>query len=226
MGPSSIARIAKLRPWNLAMIISFKHRYIFFPVPKTGTHAVRKALREHMGDGDLEQVWLFGQKRFPFPEFAHIQHGHISVREIRPVLGEEAFANHLKFAFVRNPFDRFVSYCSFMSRETNHFEVAPLALMKYIIRQQRPTDHILYQPQYSFLVAEDGSLAMDFIGHTETMQASYDQLCLRLGISTRHLEKLNTSKHRPYQEYYDRDLIGWVSDLYQKDLEMFGYTFE
>ncbi|HMB56107.1 MAG TPA: sulfotransferase family 2 domain-containing protein [Arenimonas sp.] len=208
------------------MIISRKHRYIFFPIPKTGTHSVRQALRESMGEDDLEQVGLFVQKRFPFPEFADITHGHISAREIRPVLGDEVFDDYLKFTFVRNPFDRFVSYCAFMSRGTPHFETSPTAYMKHIIREMRPVNHLLYLPQYSFVVDAEGRLTTDFIGRNETMQASYDQLCQRLGIASRTLDKVNSSKHRPWQEYYDRDLIGWVSELYQKDLEMFDYRFE
>ena len=41
------------------MIISRKHKFIFVAVPKTGTHSVRRALREQMGPDDLEQVRLF-----------------------------------------------------------------------------------------------------------------------------------------------------------------------
>ncbi len=46
------------------MIISHRHRYIFFAVPKTGTHSVRTALRPYMDEADQEQVGLFVQKRF------------------------------------------------------------------------------------------------------------------------------------------------------------------
>ncbi len=128
------------------MIISHKHRYIFFAIPKTGTHAVRQALRQQMGDDDLEQVGLFVKKRFPFPEFSDIQHGHIGTRQIEPVLGPQTFADYLKFAFVRNPFERFVSYCAFMSRGSTVFETEPTRYMKYVIRELKPMDHILYQP--------------------------------------------------------------------------------
>ena len=47
------------------MIISHQHRFIFAAVPKTGTHSVRQALREHLSaddvplaqrQADLEQV--------------------------------------------------------------------------------------------------------------------------------------------------------------------------
>lgn len=208
------------------MIISHTHRYIFFAIPKTGTHSVRQALRLHMGEQDLEQVLLFEGKRFPFPEFADIRHGHISTRQIRPVLGDETFNSYFKFAFVRNPFDRFVSYCAFMSRGSNVFQVEPLRYMKYVIRELKPMDHLLYQPQYQMVTNEAGELDVDFIGRNETMQASYDQVCARVGIPAASLGRVNASKHRPWQEYYDRDLVGWVSDLYRRDLELFNYGFE
>ena len=41
------------------MIISGLHKFIFVAIPKTGTHAVRRALRAHMGPEDSEQVGLF-----------------------------------------------------------------------------------------------------------------------------------------------------------------------
>jgi len=61
------------------MIISHKHSFIFAAVPKTGTHSVREALRQHMGPDDLEQARLFVEKQFPFPELAKVGHGHISL---------------------------------------------------------------------------------------------------------------------------------------------------
>ena len=208
------------------MIISHKHRYIFFAVPKTGTHSVRQALRSQMGEQDLEQVGLFVQKRFPFPELARIGHGHIGSRQLRPVLGDEAFASYLKFAFVRNPFDRFVSYCAFTSRDTDVFDIEPLQYMKYVVRELRPLDHLLYQPQHLMLTDANGELEMDLVGRTESMQESFDAICTRLGLESSPLAKVNATRRRPYQEYYDRDLIGWVSDTYRRDLELFDYRFE
>lgn len=208
------------------MIISHQHRFIFLAIPKTGTHSVRQALRAHLGEQDLEQVLLFESKRFPFPEFAGIQHGHISTRQIRPVLGDEVFGAYLKFAFVRNPFDRFVSYCAFMSRGTKVFETEPRRYMKYIVRELKPVDHLLYQPQHAMVTDAEGRLELDMVGRNETMQASYDAICARIGIPTSELGRVNASSHRPWQEYYDRDLVGWVSDLYRRDLELFNYGFE
>ena len=77
------------------MIVSHRHRFIFAAVPKTGTHSVRQALREHMDVQDVEQVGLFVNKRFPWADLAAIQHGHFSLRQVRPYLGDDAFSDYV-----------------------------------------------------------------------------------------------------------------------------------
>lgn len=208
------------------MIISHQHKYIFFAIPKTGTHSVRQALRQSMGEKDIEQVGLFVKKKFPFPELADIPHGHITAQQIRPIVGEEIFTTYKKFAFVRNPFDRFVSYCAFMSRKNNRFSSDPIGFMKYIIRDLQPVNQLLFLPQYKFVTDKTDQLQLNLIGRNETMQTSFNNICDSLGIERIELGHVNSSIHRPYQEYYDKELIEWVSTLYEKDLELFNYQFD
>jgi hypothetical protein len=207
------------------LIVSHRHRFIFFAVPKTGTHSVRQALREHLGPEDIEQVGLFVQKQFPQPELASIKHGHLSVRQVAPVFGAEVFESYLKFAFVRNPFDRFVSFCAFMGRKTGEFERDPQRFMRFVVAEMRPVNHPLYKPQHQMLCDEQGRMRMDVIGRVETMQESYDAICARLGLASAPLGKVNSSSHRPFQEYYDGDLEARVAEVYQRDLDLFGYRF-
>lgn len=208
------------------MILSHLHRFIFVAVPKTGTHSVRQALREQMGDDDLEQVGLFVNKRFPMPELARIQHGHITLRQVEPFLSKEDFAGYFKFGFVRNPFDRFVSYCAFMTRDKGQFAADPKAVMRHLLFTEPPLGHILFQPQHQFFVGEDGELMSDYIGRIEQMQSSYEEICRRIGIPARPLDKVNSSRRGDYRDYYDQQLIDGVARLYARDLELFGYTFE
>src|SRR3954468_8542756 len=112
------------------MIISALHKFIFAAIPKTGTHSVRRALREHMGPQDMEQVGLFVQRSLPIPDLARIGHGHISLAQLRPYMKPDDFKAFFKFAFVRNPFDRFVSYASFITREVGHFDRDPKKVMR------------------------------------------------------------------------------------------------
>lgn len=207
------------------MIISHQHRFVFAAIPKTGTHSVRQALREHMSAEDLEQVGLFVNKRFPFEQLAAIRHGHITLEQIRPYLGEEAFGSYLKFAFVRNPFDRFVSYCAFMTRANDAFNRDPQGVMRHILFEMRPMQHILFVPQHTFVTDQDGRMLADTIGRVEDMQASYDTICTRIGIPSRALEQVNSSRRGDYRDYYDQQLIDGVAELYRRDLELFGYQF-
>lgn len=207
------------------MIISHQHRFIFAAIPKTGTHSVRQALRQHMSADDLEQVGLFVNKRFPFEELAKIQHGHISLQQIRPFVGEDAFASYFKFAFVRNPFDRFVSYCAFMTRDNDSFSRDPRAVMRHVLFKVRPLQHVLFWPQHSFLVGPDGRLLVDQVGRVENMQQSYDTICARIGIPSTPLEQVNSSRRGAYRDYYDQQLIDGVAQLYRRDLELFNYQF-
>lgn len=206
------------------MIVSALHKFIFVAIPKTGTHSVRQALREHLGPQDLEQVGLFVQKRFPIPQLAQLQHGHLSLAQVRPYLRPEEFDGFFKFAFVRNPFDRFVSYCSFMTRQGGHFEADPKAVMRHFVANP-PWPHILFQPQHSFVTDKGGKLLSDYVGRVEEMQQSYDEIAGRIGIATAPLEHVNSSKRRDYREYYDDDLVDGVAKLYAKDLELFDYQF-
>jgi hypothetical protein len=206
------------------MIISVLHKFIFVAIPKTGTHSVRRALREHMGADDLEQVGLFVQKKFPIPELARLQHGHLSLEQVRPHLRQDEFDSFFKFAFVRNPFDRFVSYCAFMSRADGQFDRDPHGVMRHVV-QNPPWQHVLFQPQYSFVSSTDGQLLTDFVGRVEEMQKSYDEIARRIGIKSATLEQVNSSNRQDYRTYYDEALVEGVAKLYARDLEMFGYEF-
>lgn len=209
------------------MIISHHHSFIFAAVPKTGTHSVRRALRKQLGDEDIEQVGLFVQKRFPWDALAAVQHGHLSLEQLRPHLGEDRFRRYLKFAFVRNPFDRFVSYCAFMLRGGDVFHQRPRDVMHHFLFREPPEGHILFQPQATLLTGPDGiTLTTDAIGHVEDMQPSYDAICARIGIASSPLERVNGSSHRNYREYYDQPLIDAVAARYAQDLDLFGYTFD
>ena len=208
------------------MIISHQHRFIFAAVPKTGTHSVRQALREHMSEADIEQVGLFVNKRFPYEQLAAIRHGHLSLEQVRPFVGEEIFSGYFKFAFVRNPYDRFVSYCAFMTRDTDVFQRDPQAVMRHFLFVQPPEQHILFKPQYTVLADSAGTLLTDMVGRVEDMQASYDAICARIGMPSRALEQVNSSKRGDWRQYYNEELKEGVARRYARDLELFGYEFK
>jgi hypothetical protein len=206
------------------MIISALHRFIFVAIPKTGTHSIRRALRDHLGPEDWEQVGLFVERKFPIPELARLGHGHLTLDQVRPYLSLATWESSFKFAFVRNPFDRFVSYCAFITREDGEFQREPRKVMLELLAEP-PLDHILFQPQNNFVTDPNGELLSDYVGRVEEMQQSYDHICEHLGIPSTQLDRVNSSSRDDYRGYYDDELIEGVAKLYARDLELFGYEF-
>jgi hypothetical protein len=206
------------------VIISPNHKYVFVAVPKTGTHAVRQALRPHMGAGDMEQVGLFVKRQFPIPDLAKVGHGHISLEQLRKFMDPAKFAEYFKFAFVRNPFDRFISYCSFITRERGGFKTDPQKVMRRVLANP-PSEHVLFWPQNTFLVDGEGKLLTDYVGRVETMQQSFEFIASKIGVPAVQLDKVNATERSAYRDYYDQELIDGVAKLYADDLRLFEYDF-
>lgn len=207
------------------MIISHRHKFIYFAVPKTATHTIREALRGHLGPEDWEQQVLFGKQSLPIAEIAAIEHGHISVREIRPHLEAGVWKTYFKFAFVRNPYDRFVSTCFFLNRHNPHFADSAVAFMKDRLPRPRFQQRVLARPQFLQLIDADDEIAMDYTGRYESLQASFDTVCERIGIPSTELGRKNASTHSKYVDYYDADLRQEVAAFYADDLRLFSYGF-
>ena len=207
------------------MIVSHSRKFIFFAIPKTGTHAVRFALRNHLGATDEEQVALFVQSQLPYPEIARVRHGHIRWNEIKAVVSPEVWA-YFKFAFVRNPWERLVSYAAFMHRQDGAFSADPRGAMERVLADPAHHAKIVFRPQHEFICDGEGRVMVDFIGRHETMQASYDAICARIGLPTQPLQRVNASTHGPWRTYYSEALKARVAEIYARDIEIFGYGFD
>lgn len=208
------------------MIVSHKHQFIFIAVPKTGTHAVRQALRPHLGDQDEEQVGLFVQKKLNNEKLSAIKHGHISCLQAREALGEEIWNNYFKFAFVRNPWDRYISFCAFMHRKNPKFQRTPELFLRRMIEKPEIQQRILFRPQAELLCDEQNEIMLDFVGKHESFQQDFDHICEQIGVPSSLLENVNASQHKHYKDYYNSQLIERVRQFYQLDIQAFSYIFD
>lgn len=212
------------------MIVSHAHRFIFFAVPKTGTQAVRQALSVHLGPDDWQQHALYGQARLPIAALAAKGHGHLSVREVGPRLDRDTWNGYFKFAFVRNPFERFVSAYLFLFRNSPVAkERGPTQItegMKAALNHPKFRRRALIVPQSELLTDADGGLALDHLGRHERLQADFDEIAQRLGLPPTPLPVRNATEHAHYSHYYDRALRESVESLYEEDLRRFDYSFE
>ena len=205
------------------MIVSHRHRFIFFAVPRTGTHAIRTALGPVLGDDDWQQQSLTEQVRLPVAALARFNHGHLTMQQIQASLPPRVWRDYFKFAFVRNPFDRFVSVCAMLNKRNPGYRGRETAFMKRALTVPRFRQRVLVRPQVDMLVDESGEVGMNYVGRYEALQQGFGEVCRQIGIAEIDLERSNVSEHDAYASYYDDELLANVTAFYRRDFEMLGY---
>ena len=199
---------------------------MFVAIPKTATHALRGALRPHLGPHDWEQCGLFTRKTFPLPALAHIGHGHLTCLQVRPFLSSDVWEGLFRFCTVRNPYDRFLSYCYFMNRENQRMQKDPLGTMKRIIADRHSAEQVLFRPQCEFVLDEEDRLMVEYLGKFEALQGDFDHICQRLRLPHMPLQHINVTGSALYRSSYDRELKEMVQTVYRQDFALFGYPLE
>ena len=140
--------------------------------------------------------------------------------------------DYFKFAFVRNPWDRVVSCWYDKVFKENHFkfndvELKRMRQFKYFIDYvsslaiESCNAHLRLQCTLIDLNA------IDYLGRFETFA---DDLCYvldRIEIpSGRLLHKNKSYRKKNYREYYNSTRGEKISQIYQKDIDIFGYKFD
>ncbi len=204
------------------MIISHRHRFIFLAVPKTGSQSVRAALRPHLGPGDWEQADWRTDRRLPVEELAAVGHGHLSVRETAPHLDPDVWSDYLKFAFVRHPWDRFLSAAWYWNGDRPLFRERTGACLPLLLRSPDVMESLHFRPQRTFLTDDAGEVAVDVVYRYERLENDLHDLGRRLGLGPLHPPRLNPSR-RPASDPEDHELRAEVTRHYEADFGAFGY---
>jgi len=119
----------------------------------------------------------------------------------------------LKIAFIRNPYDRFLSIFSYLKEGAKYNPIFPNGekyMQQLLHKYKTPTDLITanakdrtyifdavhFKPMVYFLYDDNKRLVVNYIGITEKAQESVLQICKLLNIKPIKMEKLNASKSK------------------------------
>lgn len=206
------------------MLISQKKKFIFIHIYKNAGTSVRAALLpfaatpwQRAMDRALRTLGISRWRPQPYP-------GHIRASELIELNGRKWFDSFFSFAIVRNPWDWQVSLYTFMLKTTDHPQHDLIRRLggfdPYI--KWRIAEEIRFQKD--FVYSKEGELLVDFIGKFENLDADFQTVCSRIGISA-SLPKLNVSNTKPYRRYYTDETRELVRQAFAPDISAFNYEF-
>jgi hypothetical protein len=233
------------------MILSHRHKLIFIKVSKTASSSIELALEPICGPEDIvstQQKHPGGANPWPdeqgykprnyrglfLPKLNSERplhqlrndirdlierrkfYNHMSAFEIRARAGRQIFDSYFKFCFERNPWDKAVSF--FFWVKARH-EV-PYDFETFTQIRKLPSRFDLY--------TLNGKLAVDFVGNYETLEADFGRALRQAGIAEPPPLPRAKAKFRPpghYRDYYTDVSRRAVAKQFEREIEMFRYTF-
>lgn len=159
------------------------------------------------------------------------------------LMGLDHWNQYFSFGFVRNPWDRLVSWYT-MIQETpppgkiklwGYVHQNALNFEEFIVNctdtVTEERDGYLYRksfvrPQYQYFTDKSGEKAVSFIGKFENLQDDFNAVLSRAGLNPITLPRLNTTRTKDYKTCYSDRTRALVAERFARDIEYFGYTFD
>lgn len=145
-------------------------------------------------------------------------------------MGEDNWNNCFKFSFVRNPFDLIVSWY-FFHRDVQKIDMYINVNFKQWVLSGCP--HHWVNNKYNteplkisrYLTDKNNNVMVDFVGKIENINKDFPRLLNQMKYKKCKLSHKNKSKHKNYRSYYDDESRKFATKLFERDLDIFKYTF-
>jgi hypothetical protein len=159
---------------------------------------------------------------------------HLFVRQLGGVITSEIWKSYFKFAFVRNPWERLVSWHAMcLQRPGNDFQRHIFEKYPnfddFIENATEGIAKILTFNQLDYICDEEGNIIVDFVGRMERFNECCSELFKMLNTNSLvphiNIPHINKSDHDYYRSYYNDHTIRIVAERFRKDIDYFGYRF-
>lgn len=194
-------------------MIIHNYKLIIITPPKTGSVSITEAVKDHL----LIDRWMpQSNDCFDFIETGHQKASkHNDIRDY-----VEYIKPYYVVGCVRNPYERMVSWWSWFKNPP--FNETNLTFYDFVTNKRN--FQFIDINQLDFLSIDGKCFADDWIKF-ESLNSDFKRVGNIAGMPTQPLPHRNKTKHKHYTEYYNNDTLEIVTNLYQKDIDYFGYKF-
>ena len=211
------------------MLISESKKFLFVHIQKTAGRSFEAVLRGHI------------------PDLKNLAGTHDHTAWVKESIGDK-WDEYYKVAFVRNPWDRLVSWYTMIQEKGNatwYKRWTGLGkynkLRQYVLDNTNSFEEFIYKcvdiiddtdgkksfwyNQLDYISDQEGRVIVDYIGRFENLVRDTGTVFKNLGIEGASLPHKNSSSHRNYRSYYNDSTRDLVAERYARDIEYFGYEF-
>lgn len=208
------------------MPISHQHKCIFVHIPKCAGTSIESVLGMH---GDIKTIGIEPYLNQQINNETLFGKGaqHYTLDDIELHINPSQYNEYFKFAFVRNPWERFVSHVAWQKRkwhtkEPLNQEDVDNAIIK-LKSLDKVNDHL--KPQWQYIYNNQGESPLDFVGRFENLSNDWNKIANILGLEV-SLPNRMSSNHVHYSQYLSDEQAEILADFYRVDREIFDYEFE
>ena len=217
------------------MIISHKHKFIFFANGKCASSTIENALWKYNDDDRISIIDIYGGKKGIWSKMT-LDNGvnvsglwgknteHVPPQLCHQELGE-VFSSYYKFGFVRNPKSWIASnYIHNFNHKPEIFESHHIVKIFDFLKYFRRGINSISKFQFAFFSdSKFKNLLVDHVGKVETLNSDLEfisqniKLDISIGVSTNQ-NQFNESEYK-----FSNHAIDLLKVLYKKDLNYFNY---
>ena len=216
------------------MIVSPGRNYIFVHIPKTGGPSLAlaleaRAMKEDLMLGDTPKARQRRGRWADLPPARGRLWKHATLADIEGAIDPDLIDRAFVFTLVRNPWDRLVSYWSWLAAQ--RFDNPQVRLARSLpfadfVTHPDVAAALRAWPAARYVAGSDGRERPALFIRLEHFAQDAAPLFAHLGFSLDLPRENASDRPADWRGFYDSHLVDHVAEICESDIQRFGYRFD